>query len=31
MRFVCGDVRDLIAALKNDHGPSHPRYSALQR
>jgi hypothetical protein len=31
MRFVCGDVRDLIVSRKNDHGPSHRRYSALQR
>jgi hypothetical protein len=31
MRFVCGDVRDLIVSHKNDHGPSHRRYSALQR
>ena len=26
MRFVCGDVRDLIVSHKNDHGPSHRRY-----
>jgi ADP-ribose pyrophosphatase YjhB (NUDIX family) len=31
MRFVCGDVRDLIVSHKNDHGPSHRRYRALQR
>ena len=31
MRFVRGDVRDLIVSHKNDHGPSHRRYSALQR
>jgi hypothetical protein len=30
MRFVCGDVRDLIVSHKNDHGPSHRRYRALQ-
>jgi hypothetical protein len=31
MRFVCGDVRDLIVSYKNDHGPSYQRYRALQR
>jgi hypothetical protein len=31
MRFVCGDVRDLIVSHKNEHGPSHRRYRALQR
>ena len=31
MRFVCGDVRDLIVSHKNDHGPAHPRCRALQR
>jgi hypothetical protein len=31
MRFVCGDVRDLIVSRKNDHGSSHRRYRALQR
>jgi hypothetical protein len=31
MRFVCGDVRDLIVSHKNDHEPSHRHYSALQR
>jgi hypothetical protein len=31
MRFVCGDVRDLIVSHKNDHGPWHRRYRALQR
>jgi hypothetical protein len=30
MRFVCGDVRDLIVSHKNDHGPSHRSYKALQ-
>ena len=29
MRFVCGDVRDLIVSYKNDHGPSYRRYRAL--
>ena len=23
MRFVCGDVRDLIVSHKTDHGPAH--------
>jgi len=31
MRFVCGDVRDLIVSHKNDNGTSHRRYRALQR
>jgi hypothetical protein len=31
MRFACGDVRDLIVSHKNDHGPSHRRYRALQQ
>jgi len=31
MRFACGDVRVLIVPYKNDHGPSHRRYRALQR
>jgi hypothetical protein len=31
MRFVCGDVRDLIVSHKTDHGPAHRRYRALQR
>jgi hypothetical protein len=31
MRFVCGDVRDLIVSYKNDHGRSYQRYRALQR
>jgi hypothetical protein len=31
MRFVCGDVRALIVSHKNDHGPLHRCYSALQR
>ena len=31
MHFVCGDVRDLIVPHKNDHGPAHRRYRALQR
>jgi hypothetical protein len=31
MRFVLGDVRDLIVLHKNDHGPSDRPYSALQR
>jgi len=31
MRFVRGDVRDHIVSHKIDHGPSHRRYSALQR
>ena len=30
MGFVCGDVRDLIVSYKNDRGPSHRRYGALQ-
>ena len=25
MRFVCGDVRDLIVSHKTDHGPAHWR------
>jgi hypothetical protein len=29
MRFVCGDVRDLIVSYKNNHGRSYQRYSAL--
>jgi hypothetical protein len=31
MRFVCGDVRDLIVSYKTDHGPAHRRYRALQQ
>ena len=31
MRFVCGDVRDLIVSHKTDHGPAHWRYRALQQ
>ena len=31
MRFVCGDVRDLIVSHKTDHGPPHRRYRALQQ
>ena len=31
MRFVCGDVRDLIVSHQTDHGPAHRRYRALQR
>jgi hypothetical protein len=31
MRFVCGDVRDLIVSHKTDHGPAHRRYRALQQ
>jgi hypothetical protein len=31
MRFVCDDVRALIVSYKNDYGPSHRRYRALQR
>ena len=31
MRFVCGDVRDLIVSHKTDHGPAHRRYTALQQ
>jgi len=31
MRFVRGDVRDLIVSYKNDHGRSYQRYRALQR
>jgi hypothetical protein len=31
MGFVSGDVTDLIVSHKNDHGPSHRRYRALQR
>ena len=31
MRFACGDVRVLIVPYKNGHGPSHRRYTALQR
>jgi hypothetical protein len=29
MRFVCGDVRDLIVSCKNSYGRSYQRYSAL--
>jgi hypothetical protein len=31
MRFVCGDVRDLIVSHKTDHRPAHWRYRALQQ
>ena len=31
MRFVCGDVRDLIVSHKTDHGPALRRYRALQQ
>jgi hypothetical protein len=31
MRFVCGDVRDLIVSHKTDHGPAHRRHRALQQ
>ena len=31
MRFVCGDVRNLIVSHQTDHGPAHRRYRALQR
>jgi hypothetical protein len=27
MRFARGDMRDHIVSHKNDHGPSHRRYS----
>jgi hypothetical protein len=31
MRFVCGDVRDLMVSHKTDHGPAHRRYLALRQ
>ena len=31
MRFVCGDVRDLVVSHKTDHGPAHWCYRALQQ
>jgi hypothetical protein len=31
MRFARGDVWDNIVSHKNDYGPSHRRYGALQR